>query len=85
MNLNDIINQITPEIYESLKEAVALGKWGDGNPLTQDQKEICLQAIIVYEQRLPEEERLGHIQSAECASHDDRDPNKPDEQIITIQ
>lgn len=65
----EAIENITPEIYESLKTAVELGKWGDGRKLTPEQKEICLGAMIAWEiQNLPEEERTGYMGGQECAS-----------------
>ena len=63
------IENITPEIYQSLKEAVELGKWADGRKLSTEQKELCLQAMIAWElQNLPEEERTGYMGGQECGS-----------------
>ena len=63
------IENITPEIYQSLKEAVELGKWADGRKLSTEQKELCLQAMIAWEQQnLPEEERTGFMNGQECGS-----------------
>lgn len=41
MNLDDIINSMTPEVYQRLSTAVELGKWPDGVALTEEQKENC--------------------------------------------
>ncbi|HIZ50377.1 MAG TPA: YeaC family protein [Candidatus Pseudomonas excrementavium] len=58
----DMLRNISPEVYESLKQAIELGKWSDGRKLTQEQKELCLQAIIAWEMdNLPEEQRTGYI------------------------
>ena len=65
----EMIENITPEIYQSLKLAVEIGKWPDGRKLTQEQKELSLQAMIAWEvQNLPEEERTGYMGPQECAS-----------------
>ena len=40
---------ITPEIYLNLKQALELGKWADGRKLTPEQKETCMQAVIAWE------------------------------------
>ena len=40
----EAIENITPEIYQNLKLAVEIGKWPDGRKLTQEQKELTLQA-----------------------------------------
>ncbi len=64
----DLIQSITPETYETLKLAMEIGKWGDGTKLTQEQKELTMQAMIVWEQtHLPEEERTGYLGGQECA------------------
>ncbi len=53
---------MTPEIHESLKLAVELGKWPNGDRLTQQQVELCLQAVIAWDIRnLPETERVAYI------------------------
>lgn len=73
----EMIENITPEIYQSLKLAVEIGKWPDGRKLTQEQKELSMQAVIAWElQNLPEEERTGYI-NQQCASH-----SKPEAQIL---
>ncbi|MBU2254537.1 MAG: DUF1315 family protein, partial [Gammaproteobacteria bacterium] len=45
----EAIENITPEIYQSLKLAVEIGKWPDGRKLSQEQKELTLQALIAWE------------------------------------
>ena len=53
-SFNQAIENITPEIYQNLKLAIEIGKWPDGRKLTQEQKELCLQAVIAWElQNLP--------------------------------
>lgn len=63
----DLIQRITPETYKTLKLAIEIGKWGDGSKLTQEQKELTMQAMILWEQNnLPEEERTGYMGGQEC-------------------
>lgn len=72
----EAIGNITPEIYQSLKLAVEIGKWPDGRKLSQEQKELSLQAMIAWEQQnLPEEERTGYMGPQECESHSEPIPN----------
>lgn len=72
----DAIANITPEIYQNLKLAVEIGKWPDGRKLTQEQKELTLQALIAWEiQNLPEEERIGYMGPQECSSKSESVPN----------
>ena len=65
----DLIQRITPETYKTLRLAMEIGKWGDGSKLTQEQKELTMQAMIVWEQaNLPEEERTGYMGGQECTN-----------------
>lgn len=62
MDLQQLIQSITPEIYQNLKRSIELGKWPDGRVLTPEQKENSLQALIAYETlHFPEEERSGYV------------------------
>lgn len=60
--LEDILATMNPEILMNMKTAVETGRWANGGRLTPEQVELCLQAIIAYEQKhLPEHERTGYI------------------------
>jgi len=75
-SFNHMIENITPEIYQSLKTAVEIGKWSDGGKLTPEQRELSLQAMIAWEvQNLPEEERTGYMGPQECSSKSITVPN----------
>jgi len=71
-----ILAALNPDIVANLKRAVELGKWPDGRRLTDEQKETCMQAVLVWEmQNLPENERTGYINKGTkegevCDSHD---------------
>jgi uncharacterized protein YeaC (DUF1315 family) len=66
-----MIENITPDIYESLKLAVEIGKWSDGGKLTAEQRELSLQAMIAWEiQNLPEDQRTGYMGPQECVEVD---------------
>ena len=72
----EMIENITPDIYQSLKLAVEIGKWPDGRKLTQEQKELSLQAMIAWEQQnLPEDQRTGYMGEQACESHAEPIPN----------
>ncbi|MGM3160610.1 YeaC family protein [Dickeya undicola] len=51
MQLDDLINSMTPEIYQRLVTAVELGKWPDGVTLTAEQKENALQMVMLWQAR----------------------------------
>ncbi len=63
MNIEDLINSMTPEIYQNMKDAIELGRWGDGRTMTREQKTNCLEAMIRYEHlhNIPESERIGYV------------------------
>jgi|TARA_R110000822_G_scaffold60287_12_gene150264 uncharacterized protein YeaC (DUF1315 family) len=62
MDLQQLIESITPEIYDNLKRAVELGKWPDGSRLTIDQREHSIRAVIAYDARhKAEEDRVGYV------------------------
>lgn len=52
MTPESLLQAITPDIYERLRQSVETGKWLDGNPLTEQQKDTCLQAIIMYQSKV---------------------------------
>jgi uncharacterized protein YeaC (DUF1315 family) len=75
-SFNEMIENITPQIYQSLKLAVEIGKWSDGGKLTAEQRELSLQAMIAWEiQNLPEDERTGYMGPQECGSKSEPIPN----------
>ncbi|MDG0971917.1 MAG: DUF1315 family protein [Porticoccaceae bacterium] len=61
MDLKQLLDSITPEVYERLKRAIEIGKWPDGRSLAAGQKELCIQAVIAYDERKPPEERTGYV------------------------
>ena len=46
MHYQDFITQMPEEVYLRLKSKET-GKWPDGQALTEEQKEHCLQAVFV--------------------------------------
>ncbi|WGL94311.1 YeaC family protein [Arsenophonus nasoniae] len=51
MELNELVDLMTVEIYQRLLSAVELGKWPDGVALTPEQKENSLQAVMLWQAR----------------------------------
>lgn len=57
-----LVATLTPELHQSLKNAVETGRWPNGDKLTPAQLEHSLQAIIAYDQLyLPQEQRTAFI------------------------
>jgi uncharacterized protein YeaC (DUF1315 family) len=84
MDLQQLLNSITPEIYQNLKVAVELGKWADGNKLSREQRQLCMQAVIAYEHKhLPPEEHTGYIPPEPhtfCGDEDDHNHGQPEQE-----
>ena len=51
MSVEQIIDNMTPDVYQRLMTAVELGKWPDGVALTAEQKENCLQLVMLWQAR----------------------------------
>ena len=67
-SLAELIDNISPTIYDSLKSAIELGKWPDGSRLSSEQVDKCMQAVILYEaERLPQQQRTGFGLQARCS------------------
>jgi len=83
MDFEQLVDNITPAIYEGLKRAVEIGKWPDGRVLTVEQREHCMAGVIAYDLKTQDEtERVGYIDRGKKAegevcgddhSHDDGD------------
>ncbi|WP_370978496.1 YeaC family protein [Agaribacterium sp. ZY112] len=70
----EFLQALDVDIIERFKRAVELGKWPDGKALSSEQRETCMQAIIIFEHRhLNEDERTGYIPPKEdpCGPKDD--------------
>ena len=63
MNKQDILNSLTPEIVAKFRTAIEIGKWENGEKLTNSQRDTCMQAVMVWEHEyLPVHERTGYIE-----------------------
>lgn len=63
MNFEQLIQSMDADVYQRLRTAVELGKWPSGEALTSEQKELSMQAVIIYESRHVEaSERTGYIE-----------------------
>ena len=79
-DFQSVVGQLTPEIYSSMKRAIETGRWPDGRALSDEQRAICMQAVITWEARhLPEEQRTGFIERKQCSGDSDA------EQTVTLR
>ncbi len=96
MDKQSILNALTPEIVEKFRTAIEIGKWEDGTKLTAEQKETCMQAVLVWEHEfVPVEERTGYIHKpvkedgtvvgSECdVEHEHHYPNNPNPSLAVM-
>lgn len=49
VNTQELLDAITPEAYERLQYAVETGKWPEGTVLSQEQRDSCMQAVMLYQ------------------------------------
>ena len=62
MDYPELIDTLSPELYQRLKRAVETGRWPDGKRVSPEQRESALQAVIAWgEKHLAPEERVGFI------------------------
>ena len=89
MDKQTILASVPPEGVDQFRLAIEIGKWPDGRKLTPQQRETCMQAVMVWEhEHLPPAERTGYIHKpvkdagsivgAECdVEHEHHYPNMP--------
>ncbi len=79
MSLSSLIKAIDPETYEKLKRAIEIGKWPDGRSLSEEQKELTMQAIIAYEieNNIEDSQRTGFVDTGDSACHSDEGHLEP--------
>ncbi|MDI9245047.1 DUF1315 family protein [Marinobacter sp. CHS3-4] len=67
MTYDELIKRLDPTVYQNLKRSLELGKWPDGRKLTDEQRGICMEAIIYYEEhhQIPQEQRTGYLDRGE--------------------
>ena len=67
--VNELVESLTPSMVNDLKQAIELGKFPDGQVVSNEQRELMIEATILYDAlKLPEEERTGFIHRKKQAS-----------------
>lgn len=52
MNIDNLVQNITPELFERLQYGAATGKWPDGTPLSDEQKQQTVQLVMLYQAKI---------------------------------
>ncbi len=76
MTLEQLIRSLNPDMYQRLRRAVELGRWPDGARLTPEQRELCMEAVLHYENlhQVEAQDRVGYLdltKSSESACNTD--------------
>ena len=61
MNFNALVQAMTPDTYDKLSEAVATGRWADGNPMSEAQRAHSLQLVMAYQAQVLKSDELFTI------------------------
>lgn len=56
MEINQLLAVMSEDIYNKFKQAIETGKWLDGNPLSKEQRETVLQAVLLYQAKIEQSE-----------------------------
>jgi uncharacterized protein YeaC (DUF1315 family) len=57
MNIEALLQNMSPEIYDKLRVSVETGKWLDGSPLTEQQRATSMQAVMFYQAKILKSEQ----------------------------
>ncbi len=62
MDFQALIERMDATTCAALRRAVELGKFPDGRRLTDEQRELCMEAVLTWEMRnLPADQHTGYI------------------------
>ncbi|GAD03516.1 DUF1315 family protein [Agarivorans sp. B2Z047] len=51
MDVDKLLAAISPEIYQNMLTAVETGRWPDGKPVTDEQRDHTQQMVILYQSK----------------------------------
>lgn len=73
MTVDELIKAMTPDVFQNMKSALELSRWPDGRKMDSDQKVLCMEALIRYEEmtNMPAEQRIGYMEASCKSSKDD--------------
>ena len=67
--VDELVESLTPDMVKDLKRAIEIGKFPDNRAVSEEQRELMIEATILYDAlKLPEEERTGFIHRKKQAS-----------------
>ena len=67
--VDELVESLTPDMVNDLKRAIEIGKVPDNRAVSEEQRELMIEATILYDAlKLPKEERTGFIHRKKQAS-----------------
>ena len=51
MDAEQLLQAMTPEVYDRLVYAVETGRWPEGTTLSKEQRDSCMQAVMLYQSK----------------------------------
>lgn len=51
MAVDKLLEMMDPHVYQTLCYAVETGRWEDGTRLTKEQRDHCMQAVMIYQSK----------------------------------
>lgn len=79
-NIQIMIEQMDEEAVRNMRQAVETGRWPDGHRLPEEQRAMCMRAVIAWEARfLPEEQRTGYIERPDASADAEQPVRFPDQ------
>lgn len=62
-----LIEQMDEQAWQNMRRAIETGRWPDGHRLPDEQRALCMRAVLAWEARfLPQEQRTGYIERPGC-------------------
>lgn len=58
MDFKALVGAMSPDTYQKLADAVATGRWADGNVLSEQQKAQTLQLVLAYQSTVLKSDEL---------------------------
>ena len=52
MQVEQLVAAMSSDVYDKLIQSVETGKWLDGKPLSEEQRETVMQACLIYQARV---------------------------------
>jgi len=57
MQVEQLLAAMSDDVYSKLKQAIETGKWLDGRPLSSEQRDTVLQAVLMYQAKFEQSEQ----------------------------